>query len=77
MVKLYIYKIIYNKNNKQIDTFLNNEIIKKYKLESYEGFNEFIRVEYIKKLEQFNYDDNQLKTFKTLKEYEIKILKKN
>ena len=76
MVKLYIYKIIYNKNNKQIDTFLNNEIIKKYKLESYEGFNEFIRVEDIKKLEQFNYDDNQLKTFKTLKEYEIKILKK-
>ena len=76
MVKLYIYKIIYNINNKQIDTFLNNEIIKKYKLESYEGFNEFIRVEDIKKLEQFNYDDNQLKTFKTLKEYEYKNFEK-
>ena len=76
MVKLYIYKIIYNKNNKQIYTFLNNEIIKKYKLESYEGFNEFIRVEDIKKLEQFNYDDNQLKTFKTLKEYEYKNFEK-
>ena len=50
MVKLYIYKIIYNKNNKQINVFLNSEIIKKYKLDSYEGFNEFINKEEIEKL---------------------------
>ena len=31
MVKLYIYKIIYNKNNKQINVFLNSEIINKHK----------------------------------------------
>ena len=44
MVKLYIYKIIYNKNNRQINAFLNNEIINKYKLDNYKGFNEFINI---------------------------------
>ena len=47
MVKLYIYKIIYNKNNKQINVFLNSEIINKHKLDTYEGFNEFINKEEI------------------------------
>ena len=69
MVKLYIYKIIYNKNNRQINVFSNNEIINKYKLDTYNDFNEFINKEEIEKLEQFNYDNNKSKTFKKLKEY--------
>ena len=69
MIKLYIYKIIYNKNNKQIDVFLNSEIINKYKLNTYEGFNNFINQEEIEKLEQFTFDNNKSKTFKKLKEY--------
>ena len=58
MVKLYIYKIIYNKNNKQMSIFLNSEIIKKYKLDSYPNFNKFINSEEIEKLSQFSYDNN-------------------
>ena len=58
MVKLYIYKsIIHNKNNKQINAFLNIDIIKKYKLNTYKGFNEFINKEDIEKLEQFRYEN--------------------
>ena len=70
MVKLYIYKIIYNKNNRQINVFLNSEIIKKYKLDTYQGFNEFINKEEIEKLEQFTYDNIKSKIFNKLKEYE-------
>ena len=69
MVKLYIYKIIYNKNNKQINIFTNNEIIKKYKLDIYDGFNEFFKAEEIEKLEQFTFDNNKSTIFKTLKGY--------
>ena len=44
MVKLYIYKIIYNQNKKQINVFLNDAIKKiKYKLDKYEGFEDFIK----------------------------------
>lgn len=42
VIKLYIYKIIYNKNKKSIDVFKSDEIIKNYKLGNYEGFKEFI-----------------------------------
>ena len=69
MVKLYIYKIIYNKNNKQINVFLNSNIKKKYKLNQYNEFNEFIKSEEIEKLEHFIYDDNKSNTFKKLEEY--------
>ena len=54
MVRLYIYKIIFNKNNKQINAFLNSDIINKYKLDLYEGFKDFIKPEEIKKLEEFS-----------------------
>ena len=62
MVKLYIYKSIYNKNDKEINAFLNSDIIKKYKLDTYKGFNEFINKEDIEKLEQFSFDDNKWAT---------------
>ena len=58
MVKLYIYKIIYNKNNKQINAFLNSEIIKKYNLNAYTDFNKFFNKEETEKLELFSYDNN-------------------
>ena len=41
MIKLYFCKILFNQN--QIDIFLNPNNIKKYKLEKYEGFKEFIK----------------------------------
>ena len=72
MIKLYIYKMIYNKNNRQINAFINNKILKKYKLDTYEGFNNFINREEIERLEQFTFDNNSSKVFKKLKEYEEK-----
>ena len=47
MVKLYIYKIIFNKYNRQINAFLNSIIINRYKLNTYIGFNDFIKPEEI------------------------------
>ena len=70
MVKLYIYRTIYNKNHKQINVFTNKKIKKRYKLEHYEGFKKFIKEEDIKKLEQFTYDKNKSAIFEKLKEYE-------
>ena len=55
MVKLYIYKIIFNKKNRKINAFLDSSIIKKYKLDKYHGFDKFINQEEIKQLEQINY----------------------
>jgi hypothetical protein len=48
---------------------LNSEIINKYKLDTYEGFNKFINKEEIEKLEQFTFDNNKSNIFKKLKEY--------
>ena len=45
MVKIYIYKIIYNLNNKQIDVFLNQTTKEKYKLDKYENYHDFIKDE--------------------------------
>ena len=42
IIILYIYKIIYNKNKKNIYIFLNSEFIQKYKLNEYNDFNRFI-----------------------------------
>ena len=72
MVKLYIYKIIYNKYNKQINIFINKEIINKYKLNEYKGFNEFFKAEEIEKLEHFFSDDNNSDVYKKLCEFEEK-----
>ena len=44
MIKLYIYKIIYNQNNKQIDVFLKDDIKEKYKLSKYKDFKKFIKL---------------------------------
>ena len=50
MIKLYIYKILFNQN--KIDVFLNPNSIKKYKLENYDGFKNFIK---FPEEEQINY----------------------
>ena len=49
MVKIYIYKIIYNLNNKQIDVFLNETTKEKYKFDKYNNYHDFI-----KDIEQIN-----------------------
>ena len=43
MIKLYIYKIIYNQNKKQINVFLSDSIKNKFKLNNYSGFEDFIK----------------------------------
>ena len=59
MIKLYIYKIIFNKNNRKINAFLDSSIIKKYYLDKYKGFNKLINPEEIKQLEQFSYGNEK------------------
>jgi hypothetical protein len=70
MVKLYIYKIIYNKYKKQMNIFLNSDIIDKFKLNAYKGFKEFIKSEDVEKLENFTFYDNKSNEM-------FKILEKN
>ena len=50
IVKLYIYKILFNEN--KLDALLNPKIIEKYKLEKYKGFKDFLK---IPKNEEINY----------------------
>ena len=64
MVKLYIYKIIYNLCNKQMHIFLNDNTKSKYKLNKYDGFENFINFEnneqlinYYKISDKDNYKD--------------------
>ena len=54
MVKLYIYKIIYNQNNREIDVFINVNSKEKYKLDKYSNFTNFIKFEENEE-KQFNY----------------------
>jgi len=73
MIKLYIYKIIYNQNKKQIKMFLNSNIQAKYKLDEYKGFKDFIKfknedplIYENKMLDNDNYKD----IFKRLDDYQ-------
>ena len=43
MIKLYIYKIIYNLNDRKIDVFMNETSKEEYKLYKYNNFNMFIK----------------------------------
>ena len=45
IIKLYIYKTIYNQNQKQLDVFLNRNKKKKYKFDKYKGFKDFFKFE--------------------------------
>ena len=72
MIVLYIYKIIYNKNNRQIDIFLKHDIKEKYKLSKYKNFKKFIK---FKDEEKLNYgiealdNDNYKNIFDILLKY--------
>ena len=68
MIKLYIYKIIYNQNNKQIDVFLKDNIKEKYKLSKYKDFKTFIK---LKDDEDINVDFDNLDNENYQKVYDI------
>lgn len=62
MIKIYIYKIIYYQNQKQLPVFLNRNIKEKYNLEKYNGFKKFIKftegiqIEFGETLDKDNYE---------------------
>ena len=62
-VKLYIYKIIYNLNNKQLNVFLNDITKIKYKFDKYDGINDFIK---LKDEAQLNYGNKISEIYKKL-----------
>ena len=73
MVKLYIYKIIYNISNKQMHVFLNDTTKSKYRLEEYDGFKDFINFENNEQLIYQNLisdNDNYKEIYKKLTEYQ-------
>ena len=45
IIKLYIYKIIYNQNEKQLSVFLNKNKKQLYKFDKYKGFKNFFKLE--------------------------------
>jgi len=59
MIRIYIYKILYN--NYKIDFFLNEENISNYKLEDYKDYNDFINIEDLSNLFKLDY---KIKTIK-------------
>ena len=76
MIKLYIYKILFNQN--KIDVFLNPNSIQKYKLEKYEGFNDFIKFQ---EEEQINYgqeidNENYKNIYEVMEKYRKERFKK-
>jgi len=72
LIKIYIYKIIYNQNNKRIDSFLRHSIKEKYKLSKYKDFKKFIK---FKEEDQINFgienldNDNYKKVYDILEKY--------
>ena len=63
MIRLYIYKILFNQN--QINVFLNHKLKDKYKLQKYECFKDFI--EFLEE-DQINYEFESLDN-DNMKEY--------
>ena len=73
MIKLYIYKIIYNRSKKQIKVFLSDTTKSKYKLDKYEGFKDFIKFKNEENLiyeNKISDNDNYQNIYKTLDEYQ-------
>ena len=77
MIKLYIYKILFKQE--KLDVFLNPNSIKKYKLEKYEGFKDFIK---FPEEEQINYgvetldNENYENIYKVIEKYKKENFKK-
>ena len=71
MIRIYIYKILYNNYN--INVFINENSIEKYKLKEYQDFDKLIKkdeliniykIDYeVKTLKNDNYDDLYKRSF--------------
>ena len=59
MIRIYIYKILYNKHN--IDAFINEESIKKYKLKEFKDFNTLVKPDELINIYKIDYEVNTLK----------------
>ena len=82
IIKLYIYKTIFNKNGKVFDVFLDRTKTKMYKFDKYEGFKDFYKLEEDKNINygfesldnDFDSFFNKIEIYKK-KEYDKKINK--
>ena len=45
IIRLYVYKTIFNKNGKELDVFLDRTKKKAYKFDKYDGFKQFFKFE--------------------------------
>ena len=59
MIRIYIYKILYNKYN--IDVFINTESINKYKLKDFKDFNTLVKPDELINIYKIDYEVNTLK----------------
>ena len=59
MIRIYIYKILYN--NFGIDAFINEEMVSKYKLKEYKDFNKLIQINELKNIYKIDYQIRTLK----------------
>lgn len=59
MIRIFIYKILYNKYN--IDVFINAESIKKYKLKEFKDFNTLVKPDELINIYKIDYEVNTLK----------------
>ena len=64
IIKLYIYKTIYNQNGKQLEVFINKNKKKLYKFDKYKGFKDFFKFEEEEKINYgFETLDNDYEAF--------------
>ena len=69
MIRIFIYKIFYN--NFGADVFINEEMVKKYKLKDYKDFKDFIQTNELNKLYKIEYQIRTLKDENYLQSYEL------
>ena len=64
IIRLYVYKTIFNKNGKEFDVFLNKTKKKQYKFDKYKGFKDFFKFEEEEKINYgFESLDNDFDSF--------------
>ena len=69
MMRIFIYKILYN--NFGAGAFINKEQVKKYNLEKYKDFKDFIRTNELNKLYVIDYQIRTLENEKYLKSFNL------
>ena len=69
MMRIFIYKILYN--NFGAGVFINEEKVKKYNLEKYKDFKDFIRTNELNKLYVIDYQIRTLENEKYLQSYNL------